>query len=122
MAKGEQAHAPTPSRRRHWTLRRLPELLVLLVVATAFVQLRYDVPGSWLGLEAPEEDLATSFEIAASFDLVKGFAVGRTIFGETARKWMAGEVSDEEAVAEMARRYERLCAIWDRARSRARKV
>jgi 5-dehydro-2-deoxygluconokinase len=34
-----------------------------------------------LGLDAPEEELAASFETAAGFDLVKGFAVGRTIFG-----------------------------------------
>ena len=43
-----------------------------------------------LGLDAPEAELAASFETAASFDLVKGFAVGRTIFGEVARGWMTG--------------------------------
>jgi 5-dehydro-2-deoxygluconokinase len=75
-----------------------------------------------LGLDAPERDLAASFEIAAAFDLVKGFAVGRTIFGETARQWMTGEVPDEEAVAKMAQRYERLCEIWDCARANARKA
>lgn len=72
-----------------------------------------------LGLDAPEADLAASFEVAAGFDLVKGFAVGRTIFGDVARGWMAGELSDAEAVAEMANRYTRLCGIWDKARSRA---
>ena len=75
-----------------------------------------------LGLDAPEAELAASFETAAGFDLVKGFAVGRTIFGDVARSWMTGGTSDAEAVAEMARRYTRLCAIWDKARAAAREA
>ena len=70
-----------------------------------------------LGLDAPEDELAESFGVAARFELVKGFAVGRTIFGDVARAWMKGEVSDAEAVERMARAYERLCEIWDRARA-----
>ncbi|MGY8684887.1 5-dehydro-2-deoxygluconokinase [Bradyrhizobium sp. UFLA05-153] len=73
-----------------------------------------------LGLDAPEAELAASFRVAAGFPLVKGFAVGRTIFGEVARAWFKGETSDEAAVAEMARRYRRLCEIWDEARATAR--
>ena len=57
-----------------------------------------------LGLDAPEGELAASFETAAGFDLVKGFAVGRTIFGAVARDWMTGATSDAEAVAAMAAR------------------
>ncbi len=72
-----------------------------------------------LGLDAPEEELAASFVLAAQQPLVKGFAVGRTIFGEAARKWMAGEIGDREAVDEMAGNYQRLCEIWDAARSEA---
>jgi len=71
-----------------------------------------------LGLDAPEAELAASFEVAAAFPLVKGFAVGRTIFGSVARAWMEGDLTDAEAVAEMARRYRRLCTIWDAARKR----
>jgi 5-dehydro-2-deoxygluconokinase len=73
-----------------------------------------------LGLDAPEAQLAASFEVAASFPLVRGFAVGRTIFGDVARAWIKGETSDEAAIAEMAKRYERLCEIWDKARRDAR--
>jgi 5-dehydro-2-deoxygluconokinase len=73
-----------------------------------------------LGLDAPEADLSASFEVAAGFDLVKGFAVGRTIFGEVGRAWMTGKMSDAEAVSEMARRFARLCSVWDRARASAR--
>jgi 5-dehydro-2-deoxygluconokinase len=70
-----------------------------------------------LGLDAPEADLAASFAIAASYPLVKGFAVGRTIFGDAARAWMTGAMSDGDAVAQMAERYARLCAVWDAARA-----
>jgi 5-dehydro-2-deoxygluconokinase len=71
-----------------------------------------------LGLDAPEEELAKRFQIAASFPLVKGFAVGRTIFGQVARDWLAGRIGDEAAVAAMAERYQRLCVVWDAARLR----
>ncbi|TNC50688.1 DUF2090 domain-containing protein, partial [Rubellimicrobium rubrum] len=70
-----------------------------------------------LGLDAPAEELAQSFRLAARQPLVKGFAVGRTIFGSVARAWLRGEMGDKEAVAEMARRFAGLCATWDAARA-----
>jgi len=72
-----------------------------------------------LGLDAPEAELAASFEVAAGFPLVKGFAVGRTIFGDVARAWMAGAMEDTAAVAEMASRFRRLSGLWDTARAAA---
>lgn len=72
-----------------------------------------------LGLDAPEEELAASFALAAKQPLVKGFAVGRTIFGDAARAWLPGNITDGEAVAEMAENYQRLCGIWDAARNNA---
>ena len=74
-----------------------------------------------LGLDAPEDALAASFRIAAGFDLVKGFAVGRTIFGAVARQWFQGMLTDAAAVDEMSARYARLCAIWDAARQRGQR-
>lgn len=74
-----------------------------------------------LGLDAPETELAASFEAAARFGLVKGFAVGRTIFGDAARAWLKGEMSDADAVSQMAGRYRKLCNIWDKAREDARR-
>lgn len=73
-----------------------------------------------LGLDAPEAELADSFALAARQPLVKGFAVGRTIFGDAARAWLKGEMTNADAVAQMAARYTRLCDIWDRARAEAR--
>jgi len=72
-----------------------------------------------LGLDAPEAELAASFAMAAKQPLVKGFAVGRTIFGDAARAWMADEIGDAEAIDMMRGRYQRLCEIWDQARAAA---
>jgi len=74
-----------------------------------------------LGLDAPQEALAQSFEVAAQFPLVKGFAVGRTIFGDAARAWMQGGMSDDAAVAQMRARFAALCAVWDNARANVEK-
>lgn len=69
-----------------------------------------------LGLGADEDSLKASFEVAAQYPLVKGFAVGRTIFAEAARGWMTGALSDAQAVALMKDNYTRLCGIWVAAR------
>lgn len=69
-----------------------------------------------LGLDAPEEQLARDLAVAARFPMVKGFAVGRTIFGATARDWMAGKLDDTQAVEEMGACFARLCRAWDMAR------
>lgn len=75
-----------------------------------------------LGLDAHEAELAASFRTAARFPLVRGFAVGRTIFGDVARGWFRGEMPDADAVDEMAGRYARLCEIWDEARANAQET
>ncbi|AWB48640.1 5-dehydro-2-deoxygluconokinase [Gemmobacter aquarius] len=70
-----------------------------------------------LGLDAAEDALSASLALAARHDLVKGFAVGRTIFADAARGWLAGSMTDTQAVEMMATRYSRLCQIWDKARA-----
>ncbi|PZQ99652.1 MAG: 5-dehydro-2-deoxygluconokinase [Cereibacter sphaeroides] len=75
-----------------------------------------------LGLDAPEAELATSLSLAARHDLVKGFAIGRTIFGDAARGWLAGDLTDDEAVAMMTDRYGRFCALWDEAHAKRGKA
>ena len=72
-----------------------------------------------LGLEAPEEELARSFAVAAQVPLCRGFAVGRSIFGATARAWFAGELDDVRAIEDMANRYQRLIGHWQAARRAA---
>ncbi len=61
-----------------------------------------------------------SFAAAARHQLVKGFAVGRTIFADAARAWLRGELDDAAAVATMVERFQRLCGVWDKARAKAR--
>jgi 5-dehydro-2-deoxygluconokinase len=72
-----------------------------------------------LGLEAPEEELEAAFAIAAREPLVKGFAVGRTLFADAARKWLSGTITDDVAIADMASRFQRLVDAWGRASRQA---
>ena len=49
-----------------------------------------------LGLEAPQDELERGFRRdRRARRSVKGFAVGRTIFADAARAWLAGTMSDE---------------------------
>mgnify|MGYP000173814125 CR=1 FL=1 len=72
-----------------------------------------------LGLGGDEASLGDSFRVAAGHDLVRGFAVGRTIHAEPGRAFLAGEIGGDEAVARMAETFGRLCAVWDAARGAA---
>ncbi len=67
-----------------------------------------------LGLEAPQAELEKAFAAAHAARTVRGFAVGRTIFAAAARDWLSGRMSDEQAVDDMARRFEALTDIWQR--------
>lgn len=66
-----------------------------------------------LGLDAPQEELMAGFKSAKGAKWVKGFAVGRTIFGDAARAWLDGRIGDDESVAMMAERFGGLVAAWD---------
>ncbi len=65
-----------------------------------------------LGLDAPQAALERGFALARQSRTVRGFAVGRTIFGDAARAWFAGEIDDAAAVADIARRFQALVDIW----------
>jgi 5-dehydro-2-deoxygluconokinase len=70
-----------------------------------------------LGLEAPEAELEQAFRAVAGQPLVKGFAIGRTIFNDVAPQWLAGQISDAQAVDAMAQRFGNLVKLWDKART-----
>ncbi|GGD11589.1 bifunctional 5-dehydro-2-deoxygluconokinase/5-dehydro-2-deoxyphosphogluconate aldolase [Aureimonas glaciei] len=70
-----------------------------------------------LGLDAPQEELEAAFAATADAPLVKGFAVGRTIFAETARQWLGGTIDDAAAIEAMAGHFGALVAAWERTRS-----
>ncbi|SUU97795.1 bifunctional 5-dehydro-2-deoxygluconokinase/5-dehydro-2-deoxyphosphogluconate aldolase [Avibacterium paragallinarum] len=65
-----------------------------------------------LGLDAPEETFKQVFNASANAPLVKGFAVGRTIFGQPSAQWLAGELSDEQLIQAVSERYKRLIHLW----------
>ena len=53
-----------------------------------------------------------AFEATKAAPSVKGFAVGRTIFADAAREWLAGRIDDEAAITEMAGRFGELTDAW----------
>ncbi len=69
-----------------------------------------------LGLDAPQAELEDAFRATANAPIVKGFAVGRTLFADAADKWLSGKIDDEAAISDMARRFESLTEAWLAAR------
>lgn len=65
-----------------------------------------------LGRNAPLDRLLNSLRLAARQPVCKGFTVGRTIFGEAAKDWMGGRISDDQAVSTMRTTYRDLIACW----------
>jgi 5-dehydro-2-deoxygluconokinase len=75
-----------------------------------------------LGLSAPPSQLIEGFMVAAPFSLVKGFAVGRTVWQDCAEKWLTGVIDDEEAVAAMSATFSILVDGWRHARRRSAEI
>jgi 5-dehydro-2-deoxygluconokinase len=71
-----------------------------------------------LGLNAPMAELARGFADAAGSRFCRGFAVGRTIFHEPARAWLAGNLDDAGLVAGVRANYEAMINAWVAARGR----
>lgn len=69
-----------------------------------------------LGLDAPLSDLAAAFQDAASEQMVRGFAVGRSIFGHAAAEWLGGRIDDATATTIMAQNFAQLAEAWQAAR------
>ena len=65
-----------------------------------------------LGLDAPEETFEKVFKASANAPLVRGFAVGRTIFGQPSADWLAGKLDDQQLVEAVSARYRRLINLW----------
>ena len=68
-----------------------------------------------LGLDGSIESISESFKVAAGQPWVKGFAVGRTLFAQPARDWLAGNINDATAVAIMRANYRNMINAWDSA-------
>ncbi|QDJ12464.1 5-dehydro-2-deoxygluconokinase [Mergibacter septicus] len=70
-----------------------------------------------LGLDAPEEVFDSVFAAAKDIPLVKGFAVGRTIFASPSEKWLKGEIDDQQLITDVSQNYQRLIRLWKKYRS-----
>ena len=70
-----------------------------------------------LGLNQPLDVLADSFA-QASNPIVKGFMVGRSIWAEPARRWLANDIDDKALVQQVADNFATLVQAW-RARAGA---
>ncbi|ROL80124.1 5-dehydro-2-deoxygluconokinase [Pseudomonas protegens] len=69
-----------------------------------------------LGLNASAECLAEGFRQASHSQTCRGFAVGRTIFQEPSRGWLAGEIDDETLIRQVQGTFEQLINAWRNAR------
>ena len=65
-----------------------------------------------LGLDMPEQDLGRAFARAATEPLVRGFAVGRTIFWPAAERWFAGDLDDAAAISMICESFTRIRDLW----------
>lgn len=70
----------------------------------------------FLGLNASIETLAEGFEAARHSSSCRGFMVGRTIFHDASRRWLAGEIDDAGLIAAVRGNFETLIGIWRRTR------
>ncbi|MEP0072072.1 MAG: 5-dehydro-2-deoxygluconokinase [Marinomonas sp.] len=65
-----------------------------------------------LGLDAPMEELKQGFANSAGFSIVKGFAVGRSIFGAPSREWLANRYTDQQLIDAIVNNYKQLISFW----------
>ncbi len=72
-----------------------------------------------LGLSAGVDALSEGFRAAAASRTCKGFTVGRTIFHEPSRAWLAGEIDDATLIASVRAIFETLIHAWREARAGA---
>jgi 5-dehydro-2-deoxygluconokinase len=69
-----------------------------------------------LGQSASLEKLTAAFRDARAARSCRGFAVGRSIFLEPSRQWLAGEIGDAILVERVRASLERLIGAWREAR------
>ncbi|WP_045959746.1 2-deoxy-5-keto-D-gluconate 6-phosphate aldolase domain-containing protein [Xenorhabdus poinarii] len=64
------------------------------------------------GLDAPKEVLKVGFAAAKGESIVKGFAVGRTLFGKASLKWLANEIDDRALILQIKTNFHNLINDW----------
>jgi 5-dehydro-2-deoxygluconokinase len=74
-----------------------------------------------LGLNASVEELAQGFREARDSSTCRGFVVGRTIFQEPSRAWLAGQIDDQTLVQQIRANFEALIRVWRDVRADRKK-
>jgi 5-dehydro-2-deoxygluconokinase len=65
-----------------------------------------------LGLNAPADELKAGFDAASTCTWVKGFAVGRTIFAQPSRAWLANKIDDATLIDQIKANYHAIIQCW----------
>jgi 5-dehydro-2-deoxygluconokinase len=70
-----------------------------------------------LGLNAKPEALKVAFDACATEPLCRGFAVGRSVFLESAKKWLLGQTTDPMLIEEVSEQFRWCIATWEASHS-----
>ncbi len=70
-----------------------------------------------LGFGLDEQKLLQSFQAAQTEPLVKGFAIGRSIWAEPALEWLKGAISTDELKKRIWQYYQKFAQAWEETRS-----
>jgi len=95
-----------------WKIPCMPREHVQRMVATIDAQAPHCKGVVVLGLDAPIDQLGAGFKAFAGIDRVKGFAVGRSIFGQPAHGWLQGTLSDEDLIRQVVTNYGDVINHW----------
>lgn len=68
-----------------------------------------------LGLDAPMDEVKAGFRDASASQICRGFTIGRTLFAEPARQWLADQLDDNAFIEAVADNYAELISTWREA-------
>ena len=69
-----------------------------------------------LGLSQPLDQLLAGFAQARDSRIVRGFMIGRSVWAEASREWLAGRIGDAEFQSRVAANFRQLIEGWRAAR------
>ena len=69
-----------------------------------------------LGAEKPMDELKKEFALAAKQKLCRGYAIGRSIFGQPCKDWFAGKISKQDAKEKIRANFTQIIDNWEKAR------
>jgi 5-dehydro-2-deoxygluconokinase len=96
-----------------WKLPALPDRLVWEEIGAIIENRDPSCRGVLvLGSTASRAELTSSFSVLATAPYIRGFAVGRAIFGDAAFDWLSGDLTDAGLVAAVASGYRQTIAAW----------